>query len=315
MAEMQATRVEYGKALLELGRQDPRVVVLDADLSGSTKTALFAGEFPQRFFNMGVAEQNMMAVAAGLALAGKLPFASTFAIFASGRAWEVVRQSIAYPGLNVKIVATHGGITVGPDGGSHQALEDIALMRALPNMAVIVPADGVQMRAAVRAAARAEGPFYLRASRIKFPVIYGPDYLFEVGKAEVLRPGRDVTLAACGLMVHQALVAAEVLHQEHGLAAEVLNLATIKPLDEARLAESAQKTGCVVACEEHQVSGGLAGAVAEALGERAPVPLERVGVRDSFGLSGSAEELLAHFGLTPPDVVEAALKAVGRKRG
>jgi transketolase len=312
MPEEIATRVAYGEALLELGRRNQDVVVLDADLSGSTKTKLFAEEFPHRFFNMGVAEQNMMAVAAGLAHAGKLPFASTFAIFAAGRAWEVVRQSIAYSATNVKIFASHGGVTVGPDGGSHQAIEDIALMRTLPNMIVIVPADGMEMKKVVQAMAQVHGPCYVRSGRIKFPVIFDESYQFRVGKGVCLREGKDVTLAACGIMVHQALAAADWLASEH-IHAEVLNLSTIKPLDEDLLVESVAKTGCLVTCEEHLVNGGLGGACAEALGERYPAPLDRIGVRDTFGVSGDALELLEYFGLMPADIVSAAHRVISRK--
>ena len=307
-----ATRVAYGEALLELGRRNQNVVVLDADLSGSTKTNLFAKEFPERFFNMGVAEQNLMAAAAGLAHAGKLPFASTFAIFAAGRAWEVVRQSIAYSATNVKIFASHGGVTVGPDGGSHQAIEDLALMRTLPNMIVIVPADGVEMKKVVQAMAGIQGPCYVRGGRVKFPVIFDDSYEFRVGKGVCLRQGKDVTLAACGIMVHQALAAAELLAGER-IAAEVLNLSTIKPLDEDLLQESVAKTGCLVTCEEHLVNGGLGGACAEALGESRPAPLERIGVRDTFGVSGDPNELLEYFGLMPADIVAAAHRVIGRK--
>jgi len=307
-----ATRVAYGEALWELGRRNQNVVVLDADLSGSTKTNLFAKEFPHRFFNMGVAEQNMMAVAAGLAHAGKIPFASTFAIFAAGRAWEVVRQSIAYSATNVKIVASHGGVTVGPDGGSHQAIEDLALMRTLPNMIVIVPADAVEMKKVVDVMAQVQGPCYVRGGRIKFPVIFDQSYEFLVGKGVCLRQGKDVTLAACGIMVHQALAAAELLASER-ISAEVLNLSTIKPLDEDLLVESVAKTGCIVTCEEHLVNGGLGGACAESLGERHPVPLERIGVRDTFGVSGHPTELLEYFGLMPADIVTAAHQVIRRK--
>jgi transketolase len=312
MPEEIATRVAYGEALLELGRRKQDVVVLDADLSGSTKTNLFAKEFPERFFNMGVAEQNMMATAAGLAHAGKLPFASTFAIFAAGRAWEVIRQSIAYSATNVKIFASHGGVTVGPDGGSHQAIEDIALMRTLPNMIVIVPADGVEMKKVVQTMAGIQGPCYVRGGRIKFPVIFDESYEFRVGKGVCLRQGKDVTLAACGIMVHQALAAAQLLATEH-ISAEVLNLSTIKPLDEELLRESVGKTGCVVTCEEHLVNGGLGGACAEALGELQPAPLERIGVRDTFGVSGNPTELLEYFGLMPADIVAAAHRVIDRK--
>ena len=312
MPEEIATRVAYGEALLELGRGNQNVVVLDADLSGSTKTNLFAKEFPERFFNMGVAEQNMMAAAAGLAHAGKLPFASTFAIFAAGRAWEVVRQSIAYSATNVKIFASHGGVTVGPDGGSHQAIEDLALMRTLPNMIVIVPADAVEMKKVVQAMAQIQGPCYVRAGRIKFPVIFDDSYQFRVGKGVRLRKGKDITLAACGIMVHQALAAAEWLASER-IFAEVLNLSTIKPLDEDLLRDSVAKTGCLVTCEEHLVNGGLGGACAEALGELHPAPLERIGVRDTFGVSGDATELLEYFGLMPADIVAAAHRVIDRK--
>lgn len=312
MPEDIATRVAYGEALLELGRRNQNVVVLDADLSGSTKTKLFAKEFPERFFNMGVAEQNMMATAAGLAHAGKLPFASTFAIFAAGRAWEVVRQSIAYSATNVKIFASHGGVTVGPDGGSHQAIEDIALMRTLPNMIVIIPADGVEMKKVVEAMAEVQGPCYVRGGRIKFPVIFDESYEFRVGKGVCLRQGKDVTLAACGIMVHQALAAAEQLATER-ISAEVLNLSTIKPLDEELLRQSVAKTGCVVTCEEHLVNGGLGGACAEALGELHPAPLERIGVRDTFGISGNPTELLEYFGLMPADIVDAVHRVIDRK--
>jgi transketolase len=307
-----ATRAAYGEALLELGRRNEKVVVLDADLSGSTKTNLFAKEFPHRFFNMGVAEQNMMAVAAGLAHAGKIPFASTFAIFAAGRAWEVVRQSIAYSAANVKIVASHGGVTVGPDGGSHQAIEDLALMRTLPNMIVIVPADGAEMKKAVQAMAQVDGPCYVRGGRIKFPVIFDESYDFRVGKGVCLRQGKDVTLAACGIMVHQAMAAAELLASER-ISAEVLNLSTIKPLDEELLVESVAKTGCLVTCEEHLVNGGLGGACAETLGERRPAPMERIGVCDTFGVSGQADELLEYFGLMPADIKVAAHRVISRK--
>jgi len=313
LAEMKATRQAYGEALAELGRRRPEVVVLDADLSSSTGSALFARAFPERFFNMGVAEQNMMAVAAGLAQVGKIPFASTFAIFAAGRAWEVVRQSIAYSAANVKIGASHGGVTVGADGGSHQAVEDLALMRTLPNMVVLVPADAEEMRQAVNTTVEVHGPCYLRSGRIKYPVIYESSYNFRVGMGHCLREGSDVTVAACGLMVHHALAAAEAL-TGRGISAEVLNISTIKPLDEELVVASAAKTGCVVTCEEHLVAGGLGGAVCEALAERRPVPVERIGLRDTFGISGSPEELLEYFGLTPEKIAEAAQRAVARKR-
>ncbi|GFN22738.1 transketolase family protein [Thermanaeromonas sp. C210] len=296
-----ATREAYGRALVELGRQDERVVVLDADLSKSTKTEYFAREFPHRFFNMGIAEQNLMGTAAGLALCGKIPFASSFAIFATGRAFEQVRNSIAYPRLNVKIAASHAGITVGEDGASHQSVEDIALMRALPNMTVIVPADGVETRQAVFAAARHEGPVYIRLGRMSVPIIYDEDYRFQVGKAHRLRRGRDATILACGYMVALALEAARRLEAE-GLSVGVLNVSTIKPLDREAVVEAARETGALVTAEEHSIIGGLGSAVAEVLAEEYPVPLRRVGLRDTFGESGSPEDLLRRYGLSVPDI-------------
>ncbi|HBT47847.1 MAG TPA: transketolase [Peptococcaceae bacterium] len=300
MAKM-ATREAYGRALVELGREDERVVVLDADLSKSTKTEYFAREFPHRFFNMGIAEQNLMGTAAGLALCGKVPFASSFAIFATGRAFEQVRNSIAYPRLNVKIAASHAGITVGEDGASHQSVEDIALMRALPNMTVIVPADAVETRQAVFAAARHEGPVYLRLGRMGVPVLYYEDYRFQIGKAHRLRRGRDATILACGYMVTLALEAARNLEAE-GLSVGVLNVSTIKPLDRQAVVEAARETGALVTAEEHSIIGGLGSAVAEVLAEEYPVPLRRVGLRDTFGESGSPEELLAKYGLSVANI-------------
>jgi transketolase len=287
-------------------------VVLDADLSGSTQTNRFAKAFPDRFFNVGIAEQDMMGTAAGLALGGKIPFASTFAIFATGRAWEQIRQTIAYGSLNVKIVASHGGITVGEDGGSHQSVEDLTLMRVLPNMVVLVPADGPETRAMVRWAAAYQGPVYIRTSRIPFPVVHNDNFVFELGRSLVLREGGDVTLAGLGLMVHQCLAAADIL-AEQGLNARVLNLSCLKPLDWHLVVQSARRTGCMVTAEEHSVTGGLGGAVSEVLGEFCPVPLQRVGMRDTFGLSGKPDELLKHFGLTAEDIARAALTAINRK--
>ena len=307
-----APRKEYGAALLELGRNNPDIVVLDADLSGSTKTALFGAEFPDRFFNMGIAEQNMIGVAAGLASVGKIPFASTFAIFGTGRAWEQVRQSVAYSSVNVKIVATHGGVTVGPDGGSHQAVEDLALMRVLPNMVVLCPADVVETRRMIETLVAYDGPAYVRLSRMAFPVIYDEGYRFVIGQADRLREGSDLTLIACGLMVHAALEAAETLARE-GISARVVNMSTLKPLDETAVIEAAGQTGAIVTVEEHLVTGGLGSAVAEVLAERAPAPLWRVGIRDKFGVSGSAEELLEHFGLTAASIAAAAREVLKRK--
>ncbi|MEW6398628.1 MAG: transketolase C-terminal domain-containing protein [Bacillota bacterium] len=308
----EATRAAYGQALVELGHQDPRVVVLDADLSKSTHTALFAREFPHRHFNMGIAEQNMMGVAAGLASAGKIPFASTFAVFASGRCFDQLRVSICYPGLNVKIGASHAGITVGEDGASHQAIEDVALMSALPGMTVVVPADGPETRQAVFSAAARPGPWYLRLGRPPVPVVTPPGYRFQVGRGCALRQGHDVAIIACGVMVAQALAAAEELARD-GVDATVVNMSTIKPLDAEMVVQVARECGAVVTAEEHSVMGGLGAAVAAVLGEVYPVPLERVGIRDRFGQSGKPDELMAEYGLTAADVVRAARKALHRK--
>lgn len=304
-----AMREAYGKALVELGRQNEQVVVLDADLSKSTMTAYFAKEFPQRFFNMGIAEQSLMGTAAGLALSGKIPFASTFAVFAAGRAYDQVRNGIAYPKVNVKIAATHAGLTVGEDGASHQAIEDIALMRAVPNMTVIVPADGEETRQAVFAAAAHQGPVYLRLGRPAIPVIYNADYQFQIGRAHTLRQGKDAAIIACGVMVHEALKAAEELAAA-GLEVMVVNMSTIKPLDrEAVLAAAA--TGAVVTAEEHTVIGGLGSAVAEVLATEKTVPLAMVGIRDTFGESGKPDELLAKYGLTARDIAAAVKRLKG----
>jgi transketolase len=311
-AHQESTRVEYGKVLEELGREYPDLVVLDADLSGSTQTARFAKVFKDRFFNVGIAEQDLMGTAAGLALGGKIPFASTFAIFATGRAWEQIRQTIAYGQLNVKIVASHGGVTVGEDGGSHQAVEDLALMRLLPNMTVLVPADGPETRAMARWAVTYDGPVYMRTSRLPFPVIHPPDHRFTWGRGEILREGRDVTLAGVGLMVHYCLTAAEQLARD-GLEARVLNLSCLKPLDWELVRDSARHSGCLVTAEEHLVTGGLGSAVSEVLSDYCPVPLKRLGVRDAFGLSGKPEALLKHFGLTPDHIRAAALEVIRAK--
>ncbi len=307
-----ATRDAYGQALAELGATNDKVVVLDADLSKSTKTNDFKKLFPERFFNIGIAEQNLMGTAAGFAATGKIPFASSFAVFAVGRAYDQIRNSIAYPRLNVKIAATHAGLTVGEDGGSHQMLEDIALMRAVPNMTVIVPADGVETRQAVLAAAAYDGPVYIRLGRPKVPVLFGEDYEFEIGKGVVLRDGSDVTLVATGIMVSKAVEAAEALATE-GVTAAVVNISTIKPLDDALLVAMAQKTGAVVTCEEHNIYGGLGSAVAEVLVENCPVPMARVGVEDSFGESGLPDQLLEKYGLTVDNIVKKAKAVIARK--
>lgn len=308
-----AIRDVYGKTLAQLGEERENIVVLDADLSGSTRTVYFAKKFPHRFFNMGVAEQGMMDAAAGLASTGKVVFASSFAIFATGRAWESVRQSIAVPALNVKIVATHAGITVGEDGTSHQMLEDIALMRVLPNMTVVVPSDGPETAAAIRAVAERVGPCYVRLARAKFPVINPDPCPFTLGKARVLRRGRDATVVAAGIMVSMALKAAELLAGE-GIEVGVVNLSTIKPIDRETLAEAARESGGIVTAEEHNIYGGLGGAVAEVLMEDCPVPFVRFGMRDRFGVSGEAKALLAHFGLTHVELADAVREVVKKKK-
>ncbi|OGP74236.1 MAG: transketolase [Deltaproteobacteria bacterium RBG_13_58_19] len=308
----QSTRVEYGKILAKLGEENPDIVVLDADLSGSTQTHVFARAFRDRFFNMGVAEQDLMGTAAGLALGGKIPFASTFAIFATGRAWEQIRQTVCYGNLNVRIVASHAGVTVGEDGGSHQAIEDLALMRILPNMMVLVPADGPETRAMVRWALGHHGPVYIRTSRLPFPVIHEDDHTFQPGRGEILRDGGDVTLAGVGLMVHHCLEAARLL-EAAGISARVLNLSCLKPLDWELVVDSARKTGALVSAEEHLVTGGLGSAISEVLSENYPVPLKRIGLKDIFGMSGKPDYLLKHFGLMPDDIKEAALTVIARK--
>ncbi|MZP42986.1 transketolase family protein [Heliobacterium gestii] len=308
-----ATRDAYGRALARLGAEKADVVVLDADLAKSTKTIDFAKVYPERFFDMGIAEQNLMGTAAGLAAIGKIPFASTFAMFATGRAFEQIRNSIAYPKLNVKIAATHAGITVGEDGASHQTVEDIALMRVLPNMTVLAPADGPETEGAIRWAAEHTGPVYIRLGRLAVPVINEENYVFTPGKAVTLRQGKDVTIIATGLMVSVALEAAEALAAE-GIGAEVLNIHTIKPIDAEAILASTARTGCVVTAEEHSVIGGLGSAVAEVLVEGQPVPMERVGLKDTFGESGKPAELLKKYGLTAEAVVAAARRSMERKR-
>ncbi|MBM4237455.1 MAG: transketolase family protein [Euryarchaeota archaeon] len=305
-------RKEYGRALVEIGQARPDVVVLDADLSSSTRTSDFAKKFPDRFFNCGIAEQNMMGTAAGLAASGKTVFASSFAIFATGRCWDQVRQSIAYPKFNVKIVASHAGITVGGDGASHQTAEDIALMRTMPNMTVIVPADAPETYKAVKAVVDRPGPCYVRLGRVDFPVVTTPDSPFEVGKATVMAEGEDVTLVGTGQMVAVCLDAAEEL-RKRGASAEVVNMSTIKPLDRARLFSSAERTGAIVTAEEHNVLTGLGSAVASVLAENHPVPMSIVGIPDTFGESGESEELMVKYGLTSDMIVKAAERAIRRK--
>lgn len=312
MAEKIATREAYGEELAALGADNPDVVVLDADLTKSTRTDIFKKAFPERHFNFGVAEANMISHAAGLATCGKIPFASTFAVFASGRAWEQVRMSVCYPELNVKIVATHGGITVGEDGASHQANEDIAVMRVLPNITVIVPADAVETKKAVRAIAEYHGPVYMRLGRSPVPVVFDDDYDFQIGKAAIMREGRDVSIFACGMMTAQALAAADILASD-GISAEVVNVSTIKPIDAEKILGSVRKTNCAVTAEEHSIIGGLGSAVSEVLIDAYPVPVERVGVADTFTESGKPEQLLKKYGMSVEDIVSAAKLAISHK--
>lgn len=313
MTEMKATRDGYGEALVELGAENADIVVLDADLAESTRTSKFRDAYPERFFNMGIAEQNLMNTAAGLAACGKVAFASTFAIFASGRAWEQIRNTIAAARLNVKIVSSHGGVCVGPDGMSHQCVEDISLMRTIPNMRVIVPCDYWEARKAVVAVASEEGPFYVRMGRQKSPVITGPGDEFVVGRAAVLREGRDLSIIACGLMVAHALQAADRLGEE-GVSARVVNMHTIKPIDGKTVAEAARETGALVTAEEHSVIGGLGSAVSEVVVRECPVPVEMVGVCDLFGQSGTPDELLREYGLQADDIAAAARRSLERKQ-
>jgi len=305
-----ATRDAYGEALVELGKRNGDIVVLDADLSSSTKTSVFAKAFPERFFNMGISEQDMLGTAAGLAASGKTPFASSFALFGTGRAWEQARNDAGRGNLNVKLACSHAGITVGEDGASHQCYEDIALMRVIPNFTVICPADAPEAREAVFAAAERKGPFYIRLGREAVPVLAERE--FEVGKAQLLRDGADVTVAATGIMVCEALEAAKALEKQ-GISAAVVNVHTIKPLDAKAIAAVAKRTGAVVTAEEHSIIGGLGGAVAETLGEQCPVPMKRVGIMDVFGESGKARELMEKYGLTAKNIAEAAKEAVKRK--
>ncbi len=311
MSEKIATRVAYGTALAEIGHNE-NIVVLDADLSKSTRTDLFQKKYPERHINVGIAEGNMMSMAAGLATCGKVVFASTFAIFASGRAYDSVRNSIGYPHLNVKIGATHAGITVGEDGASHQAIEDLALMRAIPGMTVISPADAVSTAALVKQAAEMYGPVYLRLGRLDVPVIYPADTQFKIGKGVMVKDGKDITLIATGFMVDQALKAAEILAAE-GISARVIDIHTIKPIDAEIITKAAQETGAIVTCEEHNIVGGLGSAVAEVIVKNAPVPMELVGVEDEFGKSGKPADLLIKYGLTADKILEKARAVLKRK--
>lgn len=307
-----ATRDAYGKALVELGEKNKNVVVLDADLAAATKTGAFKKAFPERFFDTGIAESNMMSLAGGLATTGFTVFASTFAMFAAGRAFEQVRNTIGYPHLNVKIGATHAGISVGEDGASHQCCEDIALMRSIPGMVIINPADDIEARAAVFAAAEHDGPVYMRFGRLAVPRVFDENYKFEIGKAVTLREGADVTIIATGLMVNEAIEAAKTLEAE-GVSVELINMHTIKPLDKDAVIKAAKKTGCIVTAEEHNIIGGLGSAVAEVVAEECPVPVIRVGVNDEFGKSGPAVELLHLYGLDAENIVKHAKIAISKK--
>ncbi len=299
--------------MARLGRQDPNIVVLDADLSKSTMTTLFAREFPSRFFNCGVAEQNMIGIAAGLAASGKTVFASTFAVFAPGRCFDQIRMSVAQPGLNVKIVTTHGGITVGEDGTSHQSIEDLALVCSFPGFTVIVPADASEVVQAVKVAAQTYGPFYIRLSRPKTPLVYAPDYKFTLGKAATLREGRDITIIATGIMVAHALEAAQGLAKD-GIACRVLSMSTLKPLDRDAIVKAARETGAILTAEEHLQRGGMGSAVAQIVAESCPVPMSFVAVKGTYAKSGRADELLKKHGLTAPDIEKAARSLILRKK-
>lgn len=305
MSKSIATRDAYGEALKELGGKNKDVVVLDADLSGSTKTGVFKKEYPDRFFNVGIAEQNLVGTAAGLAAVGKIPFASTFAMFATGRAFEIIRNSVCYPNLNVKIAATHAGITVGEDGATHQALEDISIMRSLPNMVVLSPADAIEAKQCIIKAAEYTGPVYIRLGRSGVPVIFDEDYKFEIGKAVELKEGSDITIIATGIMVGKALEAREELAKEN-ISARVINISTIKPIDQEIIIKAAKETKGIVTVEEHSIIGGLGSSVAEVVGENHPTKVLRIGTRDVFGESGSGNDLLEKYGLTVENIVKKA---------
>ncbi|MCX5668015.1 MAG: transketolase family protein [Candidatus Omnitrophica bacterium] len=311
--KMVPTRDGFGHGLVELGRVNKDIVVLSADLTDSTRANWFKKEFPERFFGLGVAEQDMMGAAAGFALMGKIPFACTFGVFASGRAWDQIRVSVAYMDLNVKIVGTHGGISVGPDGATHQALEEISLMRILPNMTVIVPCDAFEAKKATIAAANHKGPVYIRLGRSGAPVITKEEDPFKIGKASLLKDGKDVTIFACGHMVYESLVAREILGKE-GIDARLVNMHTPKPIDKDCIIKAARETGAIVTAEEHTIAGGFGSAIAEVIAENCPVPVKFVGVRDKFGQSGEPEELFEHFGLKAKNIVQAAKAAIAMKR-
>ncbi len=313
MVELVSIREAYGKALLELGMENEDIVALDADLSRSTMTRFFAREFPERFFECGIAEQNMIGIAAGMAAAGKIPFASTFAVFVPGRCFDQVRMSIAQPGLSVKLVTTHGGLSVGEDGTSHQSIEDLSLICSLPGFSVIVPADAIETTEAVKAAAATLGPFYIRLCRPKLPLVYGEDYQFKLGKAAMMRQGGDATIIAIGLMVKAALEAARNLERE-GIYCRVLNMSTLKPIDEAAIIQAAAETGAIVTAEEHLEHGGLGSLVAQVVAKNRPVPMEFIAIKDTYAKSGKPSELLERYGLTDKDIERGVKSAIKRKR-
>ena len=306
-----ATRDGYGKGLVALGAEHDDLVVLDADLAGSTKTGMFAKAYPDRHFNCGIAEADMMSVAAGLAASGLTPFASSFAMFASGRAYEQIRNSIGYPGLNVKVGATHGGMSVGEDGASHQCCEDFALMRSIPGMVVICPADGVEAEAATKAAYEYKGPVYLRFGRLAVPVFHEEGFTFQIGKGEIMREGTDIAIIANGLMVYEAIQAGEELAKQ-GINARIINMSTVKPLDEEMVLKAAQECGKIITCEEHSVIGGLGEAVCSFLAENCPTPVRRIGVNDEFGCSGPAYEVLEKYGLCASNIVKVTKEFLGK---
>ncbi|MDY5212172.1 transketolase family protein [Intestinibacter sp.] len=307
-----ATREAYGQALVELGDLRDDIVVLDADLSKSTKTGEFAKKFPKRFFNMGIAEQNLVGAACGLSTTGKVPFVSTFAVFATGRAFEIIRNSVCYPNLNVKICATHAGITVGEDGASHQSIEDISIMRSIPNMTVLVPADGIETKKMIFEITKSMGPVYVRLGRSSIPTIFNEDYNFEIGKGTIIREGTDATIIACGIMVNEALNASKQLEAE-GINVRVVNMSTIKPIDKELIIDSARKTGAIVTAEEHSIIGGLGSAVSEVVTEECPVIVKKIGVNDVFGQSGTPSELISAYGLTADNIIKKVKEAIDCK--
>jgi len=313
MAQELSLREAYGETLVELGRENRDIVALDADLCRSTRTGLFAREFPERFFDCGIAEQNMVGIAAGLAASGKIPFASTFAVFAPGRCFDQIRMSIAQPKLNVKLVVTHGGISVGEDGTSHQSIEDLALIGSLPGFTVIVPADAIETAQAVRVVAASYGPFYIRLCRPKLPLVYDQGYQFNLGKAVTMRQGGDATIIAIGLMVKAALEAAENLKRE-GIDCRVLNMPTLKPIDEAAITQAAAETGAIVTAEEHLEHGGLGSNVARVVARHKPVPMEFVAIKDTYAKSGKPAELLERYGLTAKDIERGVRSVIEKKR-